>query len=718
MAKKLFVLFTVVIFSIFISCDKDDAIEELPVEQEVIKVPEVKTHEVSQITVYSVKMGAEIVSPGASEVTEVGLVIGESSNPTIDDNFTKFTLVENTEGVYITIVESLPEEVTSYYIRAYAINEQGVGYGNEVQLTTLGNKTYHGGVVLSTQEEVVEFGNGKYNTIDGSLSIKGTVNDLSPLKDLFAVNTGFSVTNTTNLENFKGLENLKKTGILFPNSFRIMNNQALTSFLGLESLEITRGEFYVINNPSLINFEGLDSFFAASAGNMYITDCENLNSLTGLDKLEFIGDGLSIENNPKLTEINALGNLNFVPHRISIDSNNSLQNIDGLHSLENIETLNISRNPQLSNIDGIKNCMSLKFLELGGNESLTQLPSFQNITSIQALEVSWGGALVNLTGLENIKSMGTLKLNQSNIQSFVGLTNLEEVTYSFDVRSCVNLTDFNGLSNLRSVGDGSYYSGIGISGNDNLLSFNGLDKLTHIRGSFGVTENNALPNFNGLESLRTIEKTFNLSHNQVLQNINSISGLELLDGFHMEGNIALSHLPDFVNINQLNYFVISTDQALIDLSGLENLKSIETIRLQSSNLQSLAGLENLERVEDILLIERCDNITDLSGLNNLVFADKIDINYNNNIISLEGVGKLSTIESRLVLRMNPSLSSLNGLEPVTRIGDKLEIYNNASLSDFCSLTSFFQNTSYSGSYGVGNNLLNPTKEDLENSNCN
>jgi len=292
-----------IIYLVFItflfSCSSDDSISELPDDTDTvdeINLPELQTNQVTDITLYSVKTGGKLIDSGDSDIIEVGLVVGLTSLPTTENNLNKFILTPDESGSFDITITSVPAN-TTYFIRAYGVNSEGIGYGNEVQFTSLEENVYTGDITLSTQDEVNEFGTNEYTTIDGSMYIKGTVTDLSPLESIVIINNAFEVKNTQNLQNLEGLNNLKITGNIFPNGFRIENNSALESLSGLNNLEITRGESYIINNDNLTNLQGLNNYNAASAGEFRIQDCDALLSLSGLENFQFIGDTFYLINN-------------------------------------------------------------------------------------------------------------------------------------------------------------------------------------------------------------------------------------------------------------------------------------------------------------------------------------------------------------------------------------------------------------------------------------
>ena len=69
---------------------------------------------------------------GGASVTERGVVYGTNQNPTIEDN----KVASGTGlGEFNNALTDL-QTTTTYYVRAYAINEKGTAYGEEVSFTT------------------------------------------------------------------------------------------------------------------------------------------------------------------------------------------------------------------------------------------------------------------------------------------------------------------------------------------------------------------------------------------------------------------------------------------------------------------------------------------------------------------------------------------------------------------------------------------------------
>ena len=97
--------------------------------------PVVITAEISDITRNSAKCGGGVSDGGGAYVVERGVCWNTSGNPTVLDIRVKD--VEGGLGTYISNITGL-EHNTTYYVRAYAVNANGVaGYGPEVSFTTL-----------------------------------------------------------------------------------------------------------------------------------------------------------------------------------------------------------------------------------------------------------------------------------------------------------------------------------------------------------------------------------------------------------------------------------------------------------------------------------------------------------------------------------------------------------------------------------------------------
>jgi uncharacterized protein (TIGR02145 family) len=97
-----------------------------------VAVPTLITTDASGITQTTVTSGGTISNDGGATITERGILYGTSTNPTTSNS--KITSGSGT-GSFSVIVTSLTPN-TTYYIRSYAINSAGTGYGNNTTFQT------------------------------------------------------------------------------------------------------------------------------------------------------------------------------------------------------------------------------------------------------------------------------------------------------------------------------------------------------------------------------------------------------------------------------------------------------------------------------------------------------------------------------------------------------------------------------------------------------
>ncbi|MBU1632969.1 hypothetical protein KJ762_00470 [bacterium] len=119
------VLLTVFFLVGFLSCEKDPA------------SPKLITAEVTDILQSTALCGGAITSDGGAEITARGVCWSTSQTPTVDDD--KITDGTGAGSFTSNITDLAPE--TTYYVRAYAMNSEGTGYGNTVSFTTIPYET-------------------------------------------------------------------------------------------------------------------------------------------------------------------------------------------------------------------------------------------------------------------------------------------------------------------------------------------------------------------------------------------------------------------------------------------------------------------------------------------------------------------------------------------------------------------------------------------------
>jgi uncharacterized protein (TIGR02145 family) len=121
---QLLLFFIATLFVFSTGCKKDKPTNH--------QVPELTTKATTFLNPTNVCTGGIITKEGSSAVTGRGVCWSEHSNPTLNDSCTSDGLGAGSFFSYITGLAPL----TTYYIRAYATNSEGTGYGDQVTIST------------------------------------------------------------------------------------------------------------------------------------------------------------------------------------------------------------------------------------------------------------------------------------------------------------------------------------------------------------------------------------------------------------------------------------------------------------------------------------------------------------------------------------------------------------------------------------------------------
>ena len=98
------------------------------------EVPSITTAEITNIAGTSAKSGGTITDEGSGTVVERGICWSKGINPTVAD---QRTIEGGGAGTFVSNLADL-DAATTYYVKAYAKNEAGLGYGMAMSFKTLG----------------------------------------------------------------------------------------------------------------------------------------------------------------------------------------------------------------------------------------------------------------------------------------------------------------------------------------------------------------------------------------------------------------------------------------------------------------------------------------------------------------------------------------------------------------------------------------------------
>lgn len=101
-------------------------------EEKKAIIPTLSTATITNITAKTAACGGNITSDGGASIIAKGVCWSKAPNPAISDNKTNDSLGDINFTSLITNLDS----VTTYYVRAYATNSAGTGYGNTLSFQT------------------------------------------------------------------------------------------------------------------------------------------------------------------------------------------------------------------------------------------------------------------------------------------------------------------------------------------------------------------------------------------------------------------------------------------------------------------------------------------------------------------------------------------------------------------------------------------------------
>ena len=407
-----------------------------------------------------------------------------------------------------------------------------------------------------------------------------------------------------------------------------------------------------------------------------------------------------------------------------------------------IGSLAVYNNDSLSTLSGLDNLDHISgglFVEF--NDRLTGLVGLEALDTIAGAWIRYNSKMQNLEGLEGINYIESDLLLEGSISTdFMGLNNLKKIGGNLEIRFNESLADFAGLENLEDI-DGNFI----LLDNDSITSLVGLTSLAIIGGDLMISKN-ALLGACSIEAICQYLQNpggNSVAINQNKQGCNSrweidagcgqcptgelhLSSQNQVDSFpimfpncdSIKGDLIIekpASFSDISNLDSLTYLkfigghlrITSSNIQLIGLSGLENLIAIDgsldiSIQFDSvglkilknlksvgnniqlrycTGLESLSGLEHLDTIVGLSITE-CDNLSDLRGLDSLVYLrGQLSLWGNDRLTNLEGLNKVTTIPFGLRIIENDSLSSLDAIQNLDSIGRDLYIYGNDMLTE-------------------------------------
>ena len=259
----------------------------------------------------------------------------------------------------------------------------------------------------------------------------------------------------------------------------------------------------------------------------------------------------------------------------------------------------------------------------------------------------------------------------------LGATGCDRIKGYLYVRNSADITNFDGLANLSSVG-----GKLLIRDNDALTNLDGLANITSVGGSLYIVRNAALTNLDGLAGLTSVGGYLEIDYNAALNNLDGLASLTSVGSFLIvRSNAALTNLDGLANLTSVGGSLdIAGNAALTNLDGLASLTSVGgglDIDYNAA-LNNLDGLASLTSVGGGLNIRSNAALNNLDGLANLSggIGGLLQIFRNDALTNLDGLANLTSVGGFLQIYSNAALTNLDGLANLTSVGGFLNIDRN------------------------------------------
>jgi len=376
-------------------------------------------------TEVSVTVRSSIVDAGLGEVTKVGFCYSsESKNPTTDH-----LVVEEIHGspeseYFAAIIEGLKPE-TTYYIRAYAINEKGTGYSETFVYTTPEPTLIEGN---EGDVDVVEAG-GLSNFIDDT--------------------------------NKYNITKLKVSGYLNGDDIRLIREMAGRDVNGNE----TPGR--------LVDLDISEATITWGDGYYLIYDWVGYGFQTSNYEIgQYMFQGTILENL-------------FLPNNSTIIAEHAFENCDNLEkisipegviaignaafaSCDKLRSVKLPENLSVLDTEVFVDCISLSEIEIPSKVNYIPWSGFQNCTSLTRVVISEGNTIIGANAFKNCSSLSDItipnSINEIDQEAFWDCSSLTSInlpegltsigTYAFC--SCSSLSSVNIPNSITTLENGIF----------------------------------------------------------------------------------------------------------------------------------------------------------------------------------------------------------------------------------------------------------------------
>ncbi len=389
------------------------------------------------------------------------------------------------------------------------------------------------------------------NNLSINYSVVG-IADLNGLSQLTSVNN-LSIRNSHDLQNLNGLQNVTNIdklnldnninlvnlsgleGITNLSELSIKSNNSLTSLKGLENVN-SASSLLIFANPSLVSLDYLGEL--NNVDNMNISSNSSLTNLSGLEGITELSE-LIVRGNSDLINLSGLQNLTTLTGPgLKIENNNDLLSLSVLSNLTDAGGgISIRNNPFITNLSGLEGVISM------ADSSTISIIRNINLTDISALDIL--PYYENITYLNISRNLDLSVCSNDGICTYLASGSM--ITLDDNSTGCSTNDELFGACGLEDTCPTDDIIFTSLSDIDSFLV--NYPNCTSIRGNLTITSP-SLTNLNALSFLQIIEGNLDICNNPLLTNINGLSNVDIIGGdFRFKNNDAVVDISNYFDIN-------------------------------------------------------------------------------------------------------------------------------------------------------------------------
>ncbi len=165
-----------------------------------------------------------------------------------------------------------------------------------------------------------------------------------------------------------------------------------------------------------------------------------------------------------------------------------------------------------------------------------------------------------------------------------------------------------------------------------------------------------LEDLQGLEALRSVSGALVIADNDQLSDLSGLERLGSVGSLRVSDNSSLSCMRSLSNLHSAPVVEIRNNPELVSVHGLEGLSQVDQLTLLNDGLFETAGLANLRQVGELTVADNARLIS-LGGLNGLTRAGSVQIRNNRVLCAQLGfLPQLGEVGEALVVSSNRSVS--------------------------------------------------------------